>query len=270
MMSNTVFVDPKISTQANGAQSSRVPVPLPEPYEAIRQAYLVGTDTESKPFEDLETESESPHTITSPISLPDGTPHACHVEESKDFDTSGMRSTSSDSTAPLSPDHPLTHATLVLVPYLCRTVRMAVCGRPAMSPGCSAYIAKVAAMSDVVFRKRFRSSYESSPSPSPTLLVHKRYRGTFEPILDTDSGEDVDEDEGDESLDEGDEGHELDDESRELEDESHSLDDEGRGVESDRLGLKEEATPKGQQRAALVVETAASKPLGLGYAALKR
>ncbi|GKE04342.1 hypothetical protein Tco_1396360, partial [Tanacetum coccineum] len=47
-MSTPVFVDPEIFTQADGAQSSRVPVPLPEdPYEVIRQAYLVETDTES-------------------------------------------------------------------------------------------------------------------------------------------------------------------------------------------------------------------------------
>ncbi|GJS71148.1 hypothetical protein Tco_0703989, partial [Tanacetum coccineum] len=48
-----------ISTQADGAQSSRVPVPLLEDhYEAIRQAYLVEADTESEPFEDLvETET---------------------------------------------------------------------------------------------------------------------------------------------------------------------------------------------------------------------
>ncbi|GKA65029.1 hypothetical protein Tco_0764736 [Tanacetum coccineum] len=49
-ISTPVYVDPKSSTQADGAQSSRVPVPLPEdPYEAIRQD---GTDTESEPFED--------------------------------------------------------------------------------------------------------------------------------------------------------------------------------------------------------------------------
>ncbi|GKE58312.1 hypothetical protein Tco_1497497, partial [Tanacetum coccineum] len=35
-MSTPVFVDPKSSTQADGAQSSRVPIPLSEdPYEAI-------------------------------------------------------------------------------------------------------------------------------------------------------------------------------------------------------------------------------------------
>ncbi|GJZ51287.1 hypothetical protein Tco_0605802 [Tanacetum coccineum] len=42
----------------HACHNSRVPVPLPEdPYEAIRQAYLDGTDTESEPFEDpIDTE----------------------------------------------------------------------------------------------------------------------------------------------------------------------------------------------------------------------
>ncbi|GJR02118.1 hypothetical protein Tco_0525102 [Tanacetum coccineum] len=76
-MSTPMFVDPEISTQADGAQSSRVPVPLPEdPYEAIRQSYLDGTDTKSEPFEDhIKTETpDSPHTVAPPTSLPEGTP----------------------------------------------------------------------------------------------------------------------------------------------------------------------------------------------------
>ncbi|GKB70972.1 hypothetical protein Tco_0932384, partial [Tanacetum coccineum] len=83
-MYTPVFVDPESSTQADGAQSSRVPVPLPkDPYEAFRQAYLVGTDTESEPFEDLKTKSpESPHVVASPILFPDSTPPVGHVEES--------------------------------------------------------------------------------------------------------------------------------------------------------------------------------------------
>ncbi|GKG55740.1 hypothetical protein Tco_0574634, partial [Tanacetum coccineum] len=57
----------------------------------------------------IETETpESPHIVASPTSLPDSKPSACHAEELEDSDTSGTRSTSSDSTAPLSPDHPLT------------------------------------------------------------------------------------------------------------------------------------------------------------------
>ncbi|GJY52892.1 hypothetical protein Tco_0444556 [Tanacetum coccineum] len=59
---------------ADEAQSPRAPVPLPEdPYEAIRQAYLDGTDTESEPFEDpVKTETpESPLTVAPPTSLPE-------------------------------------------------------------------------------------------------------------------------------------------------------------------------------------------------------
>ncbi|GJR17148.1 hypothetical protein Tco_0965675 [Tanacetum coccineum] len=154
-MSTPVFVDPESSTQADGAQSSRVPVPLPEdPYEAIRQAYLVGTDTD-----------------TPPVGL---------VEESEGSGTSCAGSTSSDSTTLLSPDHPLTRDTPVLVPSLRRTIRMAVRVQPVLSPGYSARIAKASSMSDVAFHKRIRFSYESSPSPSPTLLVRKRYRESDE------------------------------------------------------------------------------------------
>nr|GEV21041.1 hypothetical protein [Tanacetum cinerariifolium] len=112
-MSTLVFVDPKSSTQANGAQSSRLPVPLPkDPYEAIRQAYLVGTDTKSEPYEGEARTSESPHIVAPPT---------CHVEESEGSGTSDARCTSSDSTAPLSPDHPLTHTTPVLVLTICRS-----------------------------------------------------------------------------------------------------------------------------------------------------
>nr|GEW18634.1 hypothetical protein [Tanacetum cinerariifolium] len=157
----------ELNFSADGAQSSRVPVPLlKDPYEAIRQPYLVGADTESEPFEGESETPESPHTVALPT---------CHVEESEGFGTFGARSTLSDSTAPLSPDHPLSHTTPVLVPSLHRTVRMAMRVPPAMSPGLSVSIAEVADMSELAFRKRFRSSYDSSPSS--TLLVRKRYRG---------------------------------------------------------------------------------------------
>ncbi|GJW64209.1 copia protein [Tanacetum coccineum] len=110
-MSNLVFVDPEISTQADGAQSPRVLVPLPEdPYKAIRQAYLVGTDTKSEPFEDhVETEApESPHTVAPPTSLPDSNPPT-------------------------------------LVPILRRTAPMAVRVPTTMSPGLSSNMAEVEA-----------------------------------------------------------------------------------------------------------------------------
>nr|GEU87110.1 hypothetical protein [Tanacetum cinerariifolium] len=190
-------------------------------------------------------------------------------------------SMSSDSTAPLSPDHPLTHTTPILVPILRRTTCMAMRVSSVMSPGLSTGMAEVAAMPDSTFCKRFRSSYDSSPSP--TLPVRKRYRGTSELILGTDSEEDeevkesldsnsesvdiedespTEEDEDptaeDEGLTAGVEGPSVDDgsygldgESHGVDDESHGLDDEiyringeGHGIESDGLGLgEEEAVP---------------------------
>ncbi|GJV31198.1 hypothetical protein Tco_1391598 [Tanacetum coccineum] len=236
-MSTPVFVDPESSTQADGAQSSRVPVPLPEdPYEAIRQAYLDGTDTESEPFEDpIDTETpELPLTVAPPISLSESTPP-------------------------------------VLVPILRRTARMAVRVPPAMSSGLSASIAEVAAMSEFAFRKRFRSSYKSSPSVSPPdIPLQKRYRGTSELVedseeddesLDSDSVGEDSEDEGSTTRDEdpaagdgglaaGVEGPGMDDESYGLDDEGHGMDDEGRGLDDE-------------------VHTV-SAPLGLGYGSLRR
>ncbi|GKC85647.1 hypothetical protein Tco_1141364 [Tanacetum coccineum] len=201
--------------------------------EAIRQAYLDGMDTESEPFEDpVETETpESPHTIAPLTSLPEGTlPTLVHI--------------------------------------LCRTARMAVRVPHTMLPGLSASMADVAAMSDFAFRKRFRSSYESLPSSTPTdLPSRKRYWEDEGP-----TAEDEDPATGDESLAAGDEGPDMGVESRGSNDESRGLDDEGHNIESDGLGLREEeeAVPESQQRAVLIVGTAMSAPLGLGYGALRR
>nr|GEZ12448.1 hypothetical protein [Tanacetum cinerariifolium] len=264
-----------------------------DPYEAIRQAYLVGTNTEFEPFEGKARTPESPHIVAPPT---------CHVEESEGSGTSDVRSTSLDSTAPLSPDHPLSHTTPVLVLILHMTARMAVRVPPVMSPGLSAGMAEVAAMSNSTFCKRFRYSYDSSPSP--TLPVRKRYKGTSKLVLGTDSKEDEEveessdsdieskdvedkgpttkdkdptaEDEGlatrvegpsidDESYGLDSESHGVDDESHGLDDESYGIDGEGCGIESDGFGLgEEEAVPEGQQRVVLVVGTAMRKTLGLG------
>ncbi|GKG19742.1 hypothetical protein Tco_0376841, partial [Tanacetum coccineum] len=52
VMSIPAYVDSETITQSDGAQSSWVPVPLPDdPYVAVRQAQLVDTDTESDPKE---------------------------------------------------------------------------------------------------------------------------------------------------------------------------------------------------------------------------
>ncbi|GKC84611.1 hypothetical protein Tco_1140328, partial [Tanacetum coccineum] len=85
-----------------------------------------------------------------------------------------------------------------------------------------------------MLRKRFRSSYESSPSVSPPdLPSRKRY-----PEGPTaEDGNPAAEDEG---LIAGVEGPGIDDEGYGLDDESRGIDDEGHSVESYVLGLKEE------------------------------
>ncbi|GJR45206.1 reverse transcriptase domain-containing protein [Tanacetum coccineum] len=121
-MSTLVFVDPESSTQADGDHSSRVPVPLPkDPYEAIRQAYLDGTNTDSEPFEDpIDTETlESPLAIAPPIPLSESTLH-------------------------------------VLVPILCRTARMAVRVPHAMSSGLSASMVEVSAICETAQKEDCR------------------------------------------------------------------------------------------------------------------
>nr|GEZ33503.1 hypothetical protein [Tanacetum cinerariifolium] len=238
----------------------------PSPTLPVRKGYK-GTsglilDTDSEEDEEVEESSDSDS-------------ESEDVEdESSDSGTSDARSTSSDSTMLLSLDHPLTHTTLVLVPILYRTARMAVRVLPVMSPGISAGMEEVAAMSGLAFRKRFRSYYYSSPSS--TLPLKKRYKGTFELILGIDS-EEVEEssDSDSESEDVKDEGptvededpatedeglaarvkglgvddesygldgksHGVDDEIHGLDDESYGIDSEGRGIESDGLGLGEE------------------------------
>nr|GEY40555.1 hypothetical protein [Tanacetum cinerariifolium] len=117
-------------------------------------------DTESEPFKGESRTPESPHMVAPPT---------CHVEESEGSGTFGARST---------------------------TTHMAVRVLHVISPGLSTGMVEVAAMSDSAFRKRFRSSYDSSPSP--TLPVRKRCRGTSELILGTNSEED---EEVEESLD---------------------------------------------------------------------
>ncbi|GJW66821.1 hypothetical protein Tco_0121245 [Tanacetum coccineum] len=178
-----------------------------EPY---RHAYLVETET-----------PKSPHTVASPTPLPDSTPPMRHAEGLVDSDMPGTRSTPSDSTAPLPPDHPLTHASPTLVPILHRTARMAVHVLLAMLPSLSASIVEVEAMPDLAFHKRVRSSYESLPSSSPPdLPLQKRYRDSDSESGDTEDegppAEDEDPVVGDEGLAAGDEGPGMRDESLSL------------------------------------------------------
>ncbi|GKC62754.1 hypothetical protein Tco_1095352 [Tanacetum coccineum] len=198
------------------------------------QACLDGMDTESEPFEDpIDTETlESPLAIAPPIPLSKSTPP-------------------------------------VLVPIFCRTTRMAMRVPPAMSSGLSASMAGVATMSKSAPRKRFRFSYESSPSVSPPDLPSRKcYRGTSELVKDSEEDDDEEDEEIEESIDSdsvsenakyeglttededpaaedegltaGVEGPGMDDEGYGLDDESRGIDDEGHRLESDGLGLEEE------------------------------
>ncbi|GKA52952.1 hypothetical protein Tco_0746267, partial [Tanacetum coccineum] len=257
---------------------SQVAVPLPDdPYVAVRHAQLVDTDTKSDP-------KEAPSAVEELQSVGFRVP--LMGEEFDAFEPIGTRtdsphsSASSDSTTPLSPYHPLTQVsptpTPTRVSFHRRTARMAVRTQPTLSPGMSARIAEAAALSPSSFRKRYRSSYETSSSSSPTLPERKRYRGTSELILDTDSeGHELGEEdtEEDESLDADDKikSQGLDDEGHGLGDGDHGLGNKSQGLKDEGLGLEEEETiPEGQHRAVPVVETATSEPLGLGYGALRR
>ncbi|GJS24847.1 hypothetical protein Tco_0453479 [Tanacetum coccineum] len=137
-----------------------------------------------------------------------------------------------------------------------------------MSSVLSASMAEVAAMSESAFRKRFRSSYESSLSSSPPdLPLWKRYRGTSELVDDSEEDE-VEEIE--ESLDSDSVSEDAENEGPTAEDEDPAVGDEGlvagSRASSDGLGLEEEeeAIPGGQQQAAPVVGTSVSAPLGRG------
>ncbi|GKG53155.1 hypothetical protein Tco_0552423, partial [Tanacetum coccineum] len=92
---------------------------------------------------------------------------------------------------------------------------MAVRVPPAMSSGLSASIAEVATLFEFAFRKRFRSSYKSSPSVSPPdLPSRKRYRGTSELVDNSEEDEEIEE-----CLDSNSVGEDTEDEGSTAEDE---------------------------------------------------
>ncbi|GJW63540.1 hypothetical protein Tco_0115424, partial [Tanacetum coccineum] len=199
-----------------------------------RQAYLDGTDTESKPFEDpIDTETpESPLTIAPPTSLPESTPH-------------------------------------VLVPILHRTARMAVRVPPAMSSSLYTSIVEGPAMS----KSAYRMSEEDNDKEDEEIEESLDSNSVSEDAEDEGSTvEDEDPAVGDEGLAAEVEGPSTDDESYSLDAEIRGLYDEGHSVESDGLGLEEEweAVPEDQQQAAPIVNADVSVPLGLGYRASRR
>ncbi|GKC84543.1 hypothetical protein Tco_1140260 [Tanacetum coccineum] len=218
-MSTPAHFDSEIFSLTDGAQSSRVPIPLSDdPIREVRQSHLVNTNIESGPLEDLRV-IEVPQpllVVTSPVpSLDDlrltfgqaHTPVIVDTEseleeapsETEEFEasepsdtriTSSHSSASSDSTAPLSPDHLLTQTSPTLTPtrvlFHHRTARMAVRTQSTLSPGMLAQITEASALSPSSFCKRYRSSYET-PSPSLSLIlpIRKRYRGTSQLVKDT-------------------------------------------------------------------------------------
>ncbi|GJW81139.1 acidic mammalian chitinase-like protein [Tanacetum coccineum] len=229
VMSTPAYVDSKTITPADKAQSSRVLVPLPDdPYIAVRQARLVDTYTELD-LEEAPSEAEESQPLGSRVPL--------MSEEFEASEPSGTRTVSSyspvssDSTAPLSTDHPLTdvspNPTPTRVLFHHRTARMVVRTQPTLSPGMSACIVEAAALSPSSFHKRYRSSYETSSSSSSTL-----------------SGEDTKEDESSDADDER-ESQGLDDEGHGLGDKDHGLDDGSQGLEDEGLGLEEEEVVPG-------------------------
>ncbi|GJU92647.1 hypothetical protein Tco_1317403 [Tanacetum coccineum] len=101
-------------------------------------------------------------------------------------------------------------------------------------------IAEVAALSLSSFHKRYESSYEtSSPSSSPALPSWKRYQGISELVEDTE--------------------YESSDSYTKVE-----------GSKDEGPGSNKEAAPEGQHQEVPIMDTAADKPLGLGYGALRR
>ncbi|GJW37999.1 hypothetical protein Tco_0060919 [Tanacetum coccineum] len=91
VMSTSAYVDSETITQADKAQSSRVPVPLPDdPYIAVRLAHLVDTDTELDP-EEAPSEAKELQSLGSRVPL--------MGEEFEAFETIGTRTDLSHSSA---------------------------------------------------------------------------------------------------------------------------------------------------------------------------
>ncbi|GKD34690.1 hypothetical protein Tco_1250199 [Tanacetum coccineum] len=146
-MSTPAYVHSKTITQADRAQSSRVPVPLPDgPCIAVRQTELVDTDAESGP-EEAPSEAEESQSLGSRVPL-----------MSEEFEASELSARMTVRTQPaMSPSH------LARVAEAMDLLDLAFCKR---------------------YRSSYETL---SPSSSPSLLVWKRYRGTSKLILDTDS-----------------------------------------------------------------------------------
>ncbi|GJY80677.1 hypothetical protein Tco_0493428 [Tanacetum coccineum] len=230
-MSTLVFVDAESSTQADGAQSSRVPVPLPkDPYEAIRQAYLDETDTKSEPFKNpIDTETpESPLAIAPPIPLSEKVAAMSESAFRKRFRSS--------------------YESLPFVSPLDLLLRMRY-------HGTSKLVEDSKEDDDEEIDKSMDFDSVSDDAKDEGPIAEDEDPAADEEGLTT----------GVEGPGMDDKGYGLDNESHGIDEEGHSVESDGIGLEEE-----EEVVPGGQQQAALVVGMTMSTPLGLGYEALRR
>ncbi|GJY66450.1 hypothetical protein Tco_0468688 [Tanacetum coccineum] len=219
VMSTLTHIDSETISQTDGARSSRLPILLPDdPYMAVRMVYLTTIkDSESEPFKDSrETEIPQPLPIASspvpplddPYLIPlaartvppssDRTPTSSDStpvspltdEEFEAFEPTDTRITSSHSTAlsdtttPLSLDHPLTQKspTPTRVSYSHSIARMAIRTQPTLSLGMSDRIAEAAALSPSSFYKSLdldiegEGSEEEGPSSEEEEVTPKGHQ----------------------------------------------------------------------------------------------
>nr|GEU96637.1 hypothetical protein [Tanacetum cinerariifolium] len=230
VMSTTTHINSETISQTDRAQSSRLPIPLPDdPYMAVRI---------EQPSSDHTPTSSDP-TPVSPLTDEEFTA----FEPSNIMITSSHSTSPSDSTTPLFPDH-LPTPTLSRPLYYRRTARMDVRTQPTVSHGLSARVTEAMTLSPSSFHKWYKSSYKtlspSSLASSPTLPIRKRYQGTSELIKYTEG----------ESLKSG----------------SEREGSKDKGHDS----KEKEAAPEGQpQQAVQVMDTAVEVPLELDYRALR-
>ncbi|GJW54023.1 hypothetical protein Tco_0098108 [Tanacetum coccineum] len=241
-MSTLVFVNQESFTQADEAQSSRVP-----------------------PFEDpIDTKTpESPLAIALPVPLSESTPHVL---------VPILRRTARMA---VCVPHAMSSGLSTGMAEVAGMSKFAFCKRfqssyessPSMSPP------------DLPSRKRYHGTSELVEDKEDDDEEDEEIEESMDSNSVSEDAEDEgptveDEDPaaGDEGLTTGVKGPGIDDEGYGLYDESRDIDDGGRSVESDGLGLEEEeeAVPGGQQQAASVIGTTVSAPLGLGYGALRR
>ncbi|GKD30945.1 hypothetical protein Tco_1241723, partial [Tanacetum coccineum] len=135
-------------------------------------------DAKSEPDEaSLEIEESLPLVPRAPLTDEE-------FEASKPSDTRTTTShslASLDSTAPLSPYHPLTHVSPTRALFHRRTARMTVRAQPSMSPGLSARVIEAMALLDSAFRKRYRGTSQ---------LIEETEGGSLEPNSERDGLED--------------------------------------------------------------------------------